>query len=490
GKLAASQNTKYFWHVLHLPMRFFSQRMAADIDQRRMASATIADMLVNIVAPAAIQSVMLIFYLVVMLRYSVLLTLIGLICVSLNAFVAVWVSKKRINVTRVMLRDESKLYSTTISGIEMIETIKASGAEKGFFGKWAGYQASVNTQRAKFTTLDVQIGKLPEIITTLANDLILVIGVLLVMRGEFSSGMVLAFSSLIVQFFAPAQSIVQMGQQIQEMRSQMERIDDVLEYPEDSIYDGEANRDGDEEALTKLSGAVTIKGLTFGYSKLAEPLIEDFSLDLKPGKSVAFVGGSGCGKSTLSRLISGLYQPWDGEILYDGKTIDQIDRDVFTGSLAVVNQEITMFEDTIANNIRMWDKSIEDFEMILAARDAQIHDDIMEREKGYQYTLGEGGRDFSGGQRQRIEIARVLAQDPTIIIMDEATSALDAKTEYDVIKSIRDRGITSIVVAHRLSTIRDCDEIIVLDQGKVVQRGTHNELMAEGGLYSKLVTSE
>ena len=235
---------------------------------------------------------------------------------------------------------------------------------------------------------------------------------------------------------------------------------------------------------------IELKNVTFGYSKLAPPLIENFSMKLAPGSRVAFVGASGCGKSTLSKLISGLYRPWSGEILYGGKRREEIDRNVFTGSLAVVDQDIILFEDTIANNIKMWDKTIEDFEMIMAARDAKLHEDIMMRDGGYQYVITEGGKDFSGGQRQRMEIARVLAQDPTIIIMDEATSALDARTEYEVVNAIKDRGITCIVIAHRLSTIRDCDEIIVLDHGKVAERGTHSELMSLNGMYAQLVTNE
>lgn len=273
-----------------------------------------------------------------------------------------------------------------------------------------------------------------------------------------------------------------------EMRTEMERIEDVMQYPVDEHCEND-NYDEDAE-YDKLSGAVEMKNVTFGYSRLAEPLIENFNLSLKPGSRVAFVGTSGCGKSTLSKLISGLYQPWSGEILFDGKPMKEIDRSVFTGSLAIVDQNIILFEDTIANNIKMWDSSIEDFEMIMAARDAQIHEDIMQRNGGYNYKIMEDGKDFSGGQRQRMEIARVLAQDPTIIILDEATSALDAKTEYDVVKSIKDRGITCIVIAHRLSTIRDCDEIIVMDHGKVVERGTHEELFALGGFYTQLITND
>jgi ABC-type bacteriocin/lantibiotic exporter with double-glycine peptidase domain len=242
--------------------------------------------------------------------------------------------------------------------------------------------------------------------------------------------------------------------------------------------------------LEKLRGAVEMKNITFGYSRLSEPVIKDFSMTLTPGSKIAFVGSSGCGKSTLAKLISGLYKPWDGEILFDGRREEDIPRSVFTGSIAVVDQDIIMFEDSVSDNIKMWDGAIEDFEVIMAARDAQIHEDIMLREGGYDCPVAEGGKNFSGGQRQRFEIARVLAQDPTIVILDEATSALDSKTEYEVTKAIKDRGVTCVIIAHRLSTIRDCDEIIVLDDGVAVERGAHDELFAAGGLYKKLITME
>lgn len=386
------------------------------------------------------------------------------------------------------LRINGKLAGTTVAGIEMIETIKASGAENGFFEKWAGYQASVNTSQVRFQRMNQLLGLLPALVSSICSTAVLMTGVFLAMQGSFTVGMIMAFQGFLSSFLSPATTLISAGQTLQEMRTDMERIEDVMRYPDDDIF---AEDGGDESAeYGKLSGNIELKNVTFGYSRLAEPLIRDFNLTLRPGDRVAFVGASGCGKSTISKLISGLYKPWSGEILFDGKPISQIDRCVFTGSLAVVDQDIILFEDTIANNIKMWDNSIEDFEMIMAARDAQLHEDIMRREGGYQYKLTEGGKDLSGGQRQRMEIARVLAQDPTIILLDEATSALDAKTEYDVVRSIKDRGITCIVVAHRLSTIRDCDEIIVMEQGNVVERGTHEELMKNGGAYTRLVSNE
>ena len=489
GKMAVIGNMTFLWKVLHLPMEFFSQRMAGDIQSRQNTNTSIAGTLINTFAPLALNVIMMLFYLLVMLRYSYVLTLVGISSIVINMVLSQMISKKRINMTRVQMRDSAKLASATISGMEMIETIKSSGAENGFFEKWSGFQASVNTQSARFAKSNLWLMLLPGLVSTLTNTAVTMLGVYFAMHGQFTVGMIMAFQGFLSSFTAPAESLISAGQTVMEMRTSMERIEDVMQYPNDPCFH-ESDTEEEEQSYAKLSGNLELKNVTFGYSRLAEPLIRNFSMTMKPGSRVAFVGASGCGKSTLAKLISGLYQPWSGEILFDGKRHSQIDRSVFTGSLAVVDQEIILFEDTIANNIKMWDDSIEDFEMILAARDAQLHDDIVLRENGYSYKISEGGRDFSGGQRQRLEIARVLAQDPTIIIMDEATSALDAKTEYEVVKSIADRGITCIVVAHRLSTIRDCDEIIVLDKGCVVERGTHEELLALGGKYLELITSD
>ena len=486
GKMEAVGSTTYLWKVLRLPMQFFSQRMAADIADRQATNASIAGSLVNTFAPLALNTIMMLFYLVAMLKYSVPLTAVGIAAIGINLAVSLLITPRQVNLTRVQMRDNAKLSSSTASNIRMIETIKASGAERGVFGRWAGFQASVNTQQNKYIKMNTFLGVIPTVVTSLTNIVVLGAGVYLVLHGVFTVGMVMAFQGFMSSFMQPANSMISAGQSLQEMITQMERVDDVMSYPTDPYLE-EREKTADYE---KLTGAIEMKDIVFGYAPLGDPLITDFNLSVKPGQKIALVGRSGCGKSTLAKLLSGLYQPWSGSIEFDGHPISEIDRNVFIGSVAVIDQSVTLFEDTVSANIKMWDNSIEDFEMIMAARDAGIHEDIVIRPGGYQHKMSENGRDFSGGQRQRIEIARALSQDPTICILDEATSALDAKTEFEVVRSISMRGITCVIIAHRLSTIRDCDEIIVLDKGHVVERGTHDELYAKGGAYTALVTSE
>ena len=397
GKMAIVGNSTYMWKVLRMPMEFFSQRMSGDILQRQSTNASIASVLINTLTPLALNTIMMIFYLVVMIRYSAILTAVGIITIILNLFVSRFISAKRVNITRVSMRDSGKLAAATVSGIEMVETIKASGAENGFFQKWAGYQASVNAQNVKYAKLNQYLGVIPTLLSAIADSAVLVLGVWLAMRGEFTPGMIMTFQGFLSSFMSPAMTLISASQTIQEMRTEMERVEDVMQYPSDTCFSDEPLKE--DADYSKLSGTIELKNVTFGYSRLGEPLIRDFSMSMKPGSRVAFVGASGCGKSTLAKLISGLYQPWSGEILFDGKHISEIDRSVFKGSVAVVDQDITLFKDTIANNIKMWDDSIEDFEMILAARDAQIYDDIMARDGGFYGKLTEGGKDLSGGQR-------------------------------------------------------------------------------------------
>jgi len=472
-----------------MPMQFFSQRMSGDLANRQAANDIVATTLITRLAPTLINLLMLSFYLFVMIQYSPVLTAVGVATVAINLFVAQIISNKRVEISAAQLRDQAKLDATTVSGISMVETIKAAGAERGFFERWSGFHASVIQAKTKFVKVNRFLGTLPMLLQELSNITVLTMGFWLMMEGRFSAGLLLAFQSFMTAFMKPVNELIAAGQSLQEMRASLDRINDVVDYPEDDALGSEAAAE-DLENARKLSGHVQLKDVTFGYSKLAEPLIRNFNLELTPGKRVAFVGGSGSGKSTIAKLLTGLYQPWSGEILFDGKPMSAIPRPVFKGSVAMVDQDVVLFSDTVENNIKMWDTSIEDFDMILAAKDAQIHADIVSRKGGYQRVLQEGGKDLSGGQRQRIEIARVLAVDPSIIILDEATSALDARTEYDVSQFIHDRGITCVIVAHRLSTIRDCDEILVMDHGEVVQRGTHKELIQEEGLYKTLITTE
>ena len=392
GKLEAVGSSKYLWKVLRLPMQFFSQRMASDIADRQSTNASIAGSLVNTFAPLALNALMMVFYLIAMLKYSAPLTAVGILAIALNMGMSFIVSPKRVNLTRVQMRDNAKLSSATASNIRMIETIKASGAEKGVFGRWAGFQASVNTQQHKYNWVNTLLGSVPSLVTSLTNMAVLGAGVYLVLHGNFTVGMVMAFQGFMSSFMSPANSLIQAGQSFQEMITQMERVDDVMSYPTDPYLEERPKTD----EYRKLTGNIEMKDIVFGYAPLGDPLITDFSLSVKPGQKIALVGRSGCGKSTLAKLLSGLYQPWSGSITFDGHPISEIDRNVFIGPVSVIDQNVTLFEDTIAANIKMWDTSIEDFEMIMAARDADIHEDIVLRPGGYQHKLSENGRDFSG----------------------------------------------------------------------------------------------
>ncbi len=485
GKLAIVANTSFFWHVLRLPVRFFSQRYAGDIAQRLSSNEAIVKTLVNQFAPMVINLFLIVLYLVMMLLYSVPLSLIGLACIAVNMIVTKYVTDKQVDISRRQAREQSNLSSTTLSGIEMIETIKSAGAEDGYFEKWSGIQAEANHSTVEYVKTNQYLSILPGFITQIANGVVLAFGAHLIINGSFTTGMLLAFTGFIAGFLAPAGKMVELMQSTQKLRTNMERIEDVMQYGAEFSEDGDA--DGYAQ---KLLGEVDISKVTFGYNKYLPPLLENFSLNVKPGEKAAMVGFSGCGKSTLAKLITHLYTPWSGSITFDGKSFEQINRKAFCASIGVVDQQIVLFADTVRENLRMWDKFVPDEDIIAALKDAQLYDEVMSLPGGLSYMVAEGGKNFSGGQRQRLEIARALCFNPSIIILDEATSALDARTEEAVIRAIERRGVTMIVIAHRLSTIRDCDQIIVLKEGKEIGRGTHDALYESCEFYMQLVTNE
>lgn len=485
GKLAVEANASFMWHVLRLPVSFFAQRYIGDIASRQTSNEQIAATLIGQLAPIFLNLVLLLAYLAIMIQYSPVLAVVGVTTSILYLVSMRLVSKRRLDLSRVTLRDGGRLMGATMSGFEIIETIKASGAEGSFFQRWAGYFASYSNALVQFNQANQFYSLIPPLLQQGSNIIILVMGVYLILDGSFTIGMLLAFQGFAASFLSPVQQLVGASQSFIEMRSQMERVEDVFNYQPDV--------EEEDPSLTlpleRLRGGVELRGNTFGYNKTAPPLIEDFSLTVKPGGSIALVGSSGSGRSTVGKLIAGLYKPWSGQILFDGIPREQVPRQVLTASIAVVDQDIALFEDTIFNNLTLWDKSIDEATVIEACKDAQIHEDIMGRPGGYAHVIKEGGKNFSGGQRQRLEIARALAQRPTILILDEATSALDTKTEHLIMEAVKAKGISLIIIAHRLSTIRDCDEIIVLDQGQVVERGTHEELLKLGGKYSALVST-
>lgn len=485
GKLAIRSNVEYMWHVLHLPIEFFTARQSEDIAIRKSENETIAETFIDALSPIVINSVLMVLYLIVMLKYSIVLSLIGIFAIACQIIANQIVLTKRINLMKVQMRDEARLDSLTVSGIEIIETLKANASENGFFSKWAGAEANVNNNRAIENEISAYYDMIPNLINEIVSVVMLGLGVNFIIKGDMTIGSLYAFQSIYNLFAQPIFSLSESSEVIRKMTVNMERIEDVMAYGVDDTF-----KNHKKTEYEKLKGNIELKNVTFGYSPLDKPLIKNFTLNIKQGKKIAIVGASGSGKSTVSKLVSGLYKPWKGEILFDGKPISSIDGNVFKSSVAVVDQDITLYKDTIANNIKMWDNSIEDFEMILAARDASIHEDIVKKDGGYQFNVNEDGKNLSGGERQRLEITRVLAAEPTIIILDEATSALDAKTENKVVQFINDRGITCIVIAHRLSTIRDADEIVVLDHGKIVERGTHSKLIKKNGKYKKLVLND
>ena len=483
NKMALMSAHEFLSHMLRLPMSFFDQRYSGDLSQRVENNNSVSEFLAGDLAETVLNIFVAAFYLIVLLIYSPVLTIIGIANVVFNILVVKVSSDSISNLTMKYQQDQGKLTGNLFAGLNITSTLKASGAENEYVSRIQG-------NYAKTILLEQNLGKRQEIINAIpdaANEitsvLVLLFGGLLVISGQLTAGMLVAYTSLLDSFTDPVNSLVSFVQKIQTLKSDMSRVEDIMNYEKDGKF-------SDTETVPmslKLQGNVELDNIAYGYSILEKPLVENFSFTLENGKSIAFVGASGCGKSTVSKIVSGLYQPWEGEVRMDGVPLDKIPAEIITSSVSTVSQEITLFSGTIKDNLTMWNNSVMDVDLVRAAKDACIHDVITSKPGAYDYKLSEGGTNMSGGQRQRLEIARALVTNPTILIMDEATSALDPVVEKKIMDNIKRRGCTCVIVAHRLSAIRDCDEIIVMDRGKIVQRGTHEELSQVEGHYQRLI---
>jgi NHLM bacteriocin system ABC transporter peptidase/ATP-binding protein len=487
-KLALRTASGFFEHILRLPVAYFSQRFAGEIGSRVLINDRVASVVSGRLASTTLDCILVVFYAFLMALYDVPLTLAVIAISLLNLGAVKLVARPRIDAARRLAQDQGKLLGTAMNGLNMIETLKATGSEGEFFGRWAGYQSKSLKAEQHLGLLSEAVGAVPPFVSSLTTMVVLLLGGLKVIRGELTVGMLVAYQTLVASFTRPLNSFVSFGGTVQELEADLNRLDDVLRYPEDAVYRAESSAAKPDGRDFKLAGKIELSNVTFGYSPLEKPLIENFNLTIKPGQRVALVGASGSGKSTVAKLVSGLYEPWEGEILFDGLPRTQHPRELLTNSIGLVDQDIFLFSGTVRENVTMWDGTIPAANVTNAAKDAEIHAVIEAREGSYNATVSEGGSNFSGGQRQRIEIARALAGSPTVLIMDEATSALDPSTEASIDDALGRRGCTCIIIAHRLSTIRDADEIVVLEKGKIVQRGTHDEMKDVEGPYMHLIS--
>ena len=488
-KLALVSSYRYFEHVLRLPIEFFTQRYGGEIGTRveindrlaRLLSGELTANLMNLVVVAACVGLMF--------SYDVLLTLVGLAFAAVNFLALQAVSRSRKDINMRLLQERGKLLGTSMAGLQTIETLKATGAESDFFGRWSGQMAKVLESSQRMEVSSLWLGLVPSLLTALNTVAILGVGAVRVMDGHMTVGMLVAFQSLTVSLMGPVEQFLWMGSTLQEVEGEMGRLDDVLRHPIDPTFQRPGPDGPAVETLPRLTGRLEIRAVTFGYSRLDPPLISGFSLEIRPGSRVALVGPSGSGKSTVAKLACGLSRPWSGEVLLDGLPLNRIPRDVLANSLSMVDQEFFLVEGPVRDVLTLWDPTVSEEALARAARDACIHDDIAARPGGYDSRVEEAGSNFSGGQRQRLEIARALVNNPSLVVLDEATSALDPVTEKRIDDNLRQRGCSCLIVAHRLSTIRDCDEIIVLSEGRIVQRGTHDALYSTRGLYRRLIRS-
>ena len=483
-KLTLSDSSKFFWHLLRLPMQFFHQRYAAEVAGRVNFNESIAGVLSGPAALSVLNLFVAIFYLLLLLQYNVTLTIIGVVFSSIDIIIFFALRRHLTDLNMKIQQDAGKGYGVAINGLSMIETIKANGNENDFFTKWAGYRAKVLSASQDVALWQMTATIIPTLLGGINGALIMTLGGFSIMDGAMTAGMFMAFQNLMGSFQAPVNALLGLGTTLQSTEMQMQRLNDVRRYEIDDLNCADEKV---SENVERLSGELELKNISFGYSPLEKPLLSDFNLHIKPGHWVAVVGASGSGKSTVAKIVTGIYEEWSGEVKFDGKIRRKIPRASIVNSISAVDQDIFQLTGTVTENLTLFDDSIRKSDVIQAAKDACIHEDILQLDDGYDAKVSEGGLNFSGGQRQRLEIARALATNPSLLILDEATSALDPMTEQKILENIRRRGCSCLIVAHRLSTIRDADEIIMLHHGEVVERGKHRDMILHNGPYKRLI---
>ncbi|WP_438295070.1 NHLP family bacteriocin export ABC transporter peptidase/permease/ATPase subunit [Streptomyces sp. HUAS TT7] len=485
GRIISStlSSARFFRHLLRLPVTFFAQRSPADLVQRLQSNDAVAETLARDLTAAAVDGVVVLLYAFLLWTYDPQLTVIGVGIALLNVVAMRIVVRLRATRTQKLRADSARLTNTSYTGLQLIETMKATGGENGYFRRWAGQHATTLEEQQRLGVPSAWLGVVAPLLATLNSALILWIGGLRAVEGHISIGLLVAFQALVTRFTAPVTRLNGVAGRIQDFAADVARLKDVENFPVDALH----TRPEPAANTRRLKGHVTLEDITFGYSPLDKPLLTGFSLAVGPGQQVALVGGSGSGKSTVSRLISGLYAPWEGTIRIDGQRLEDIPRGALAASVSFVDQDVFLFEGTVRDNVALWDPSIPDDAVVAALKDAALYEVVARRAGGIHSRVEQDGRNFSGGQRQRLEIARALVRRPSILVLDEVTSALDAETEHVIIDNLRRRGCACVVIAHRLSTVRDSDEIVVLDHGTVVERGRHEDLVAAAGPYAELV---
>ena len=482
ARTALDLSSRFFWHVLRLPSEFFTQRSAGEIASRVGLNERVAEALSSEISQVLLSLLTASFFLIAMFYYSPSLTFFSIFAVALE--IAIWriVTARTAELSQQMSVQAGRLSGASINGLSNIETVKAAGQDWGLFSKWVSLQTQLVNTSVKAHSIGLTLGQVPGLLGLAVNLAILAVGSMRIMEGQMTIGELVAYQTLLAGFTAPTHALLSLTQQVQSLRGDLARLEDVLRYPVEPLSSVSGT------SAEKLRGELELRNIRFGYNRNEPPLIESFSLRILPGQRVALVGASGSGKSSISRLVVGLYRPWEGAVLFDGKPREEFSRAAFAASVSIVDQDIFLFRGTVRENLTMWDSTISNADLIAACKDACIHDVIVSRSGGYDAVIDEGGRNLSGGQRQRLEIARALVRNPRLLILDEATSALDSTTERVVEENLRRRGCACLVVAHRLSTVRDADEIVVIDQGQVVERGNHAALMKiSGGHYAHLV---